>query len=482
MIDLRPVGYVVGITIAALGAAMLVPMLADLQAGSSSWRAFLQSALATLTCGGLIALSCQGGSAPGVSPRLALVLAAAVFGLVPLFGALPFVLGAPRMGLLDAYFDAVSGITTTGSTQLTALETLPAGIQLWRGMLGWFGGLAFVALALIFQPQMRVGGMSFFRAVTRDGSGRILPRVVTSARQLALLYGVLTALCALTYLGLGMVPLDAAVHAMATLSGSGVSTSDQNFGGLSPALHLAAVLFMLLASLPYVRLAQALNRHPGALTRDPQVRAYLLWVLLALVLVLAYRLATIGPDGRAPLVLALFNVVSAFSGTGFRSGDFASWGPFVLMVVVVVGILGGCTGSTSSGLGMFRVLMLRSVIRAQVARIQLPHRVAPVRYDDRAVDDEVIDQVLLYVGGYFAALIGLSILLSMTGIPSARAVLMVWSSLGNIGGFFGPGLAPGAAMADLTPAAKLLLILAMVVGRLGLTGVLMLLSRRFWRD
>lgn len=482
MLNLRPVGTIVGLAIAALGVAMLLPMLADLQSGSPHWRVFLQSALATTTCGGLIALTSQSRASPGLSPRQSLVLAASGLTVLPLFAALPFVLGATRMGLLDAYFEASSGITTTGATLLTGLGDLPVGLQLWRGILCWSGGLGFVLLALVFQPQLRSGGLSFFRAATTvDVTGHLLPRVVTTARQLTLLYLIATLFCAVSFLALGMTPLDAAVGAMATLSTSGVTTSDAGFTPLSSGLHLVAIVFMLVASLPFVRLAQALNRSPEALWRDLQVRAYLLWLLLALVLVLAYRLATIGPGEGAPLVTALFNLVSVFSGTGFRSGDFVLWGPFVVVVALVLGVIGGCTGSTSSGLGLFRVLMLRGVIRAQIARIQSPHRITPVRYDDRAVSDDVIDQVLVYVGGYFAALIGFSILLAMTGVGTGDAVMMVWAALGNIGGFFGAGLAPGAVLGNLTPLARLVLILAMVTGRLGLAALFVLASRRFWQ-
>ena len=478
MLDVRAVLYLFGLIVAALGLAMFLPVLAETRSGSGQWQAFVQSALATVTCGGLLALTSHRAGG-GFAPRPALVLAAAVFALVPLFGALPFMLGTPRLGLLDAWFEAVSGLTTTGSTLLTGLDHLPAGLQLWRGMLGWFGGLLFILVALVLQPQLRLGGMSYFRATSVDGSGRLLPRVRAAARDLVLYYLVLTLICALAYLALGMLPLEATVTALATLSTSGISTSDTGFTGHSAALHLTAVLFMLLASAPYLRVVQALKRAPGPLVRDPQLRACLLWLLLALALVLAYRLSS-APDSPAPLVAALFNLVSVFSGTGFRSGDFALWGPFVVVVALVLGIIGGSTGSTSSGLGLFRVLVLRGVIRAQIARVQMPHRVALVRYDGRSVDGEVIDQVLLYIGGYFAALIGLSILLAMTGIGAGDAVLMVWASLSNIGGFFGAGLAPGAVMADLGVAGKLVLIVAMLVGRLGLVGLLVLASRRFW--
>lgn len=478
MLDLRCVGYLFGLIVAALGVAMVLPLLADIRSGSGNWQGFVQSGLATVTCGGLVALSCQ-GSRGVLGPRPSLVLTLMVFTLLPVFGALPFIVGAPRLGLLDAWFEAVSGLTTTGATRLTGLDHLPAGVLLWRGMLGWFGGLGFITMALILLPQLRVGGLSSFRAATFDGSGGILPRVMAATRELVLFYLVLTLICALVYLALGMVPVDAAIHAMATVSTSGMSSSDQSFTGQSTALHLAAVLFMLLASAPYLRMMQALKHTPGPLARDPQLRAYLLWLLLALGLVLAYRLSS-APDGRTPLVTALFNLVSVFSGTGFRSGDFAGWGPFVVVVALVLGIIGGCTGSTSSGLGLFRVLVLRGVIRAQIARVQMPHRVTLVRYDGRSVSDGVIDQVLLYIGGTFAALIGLSILLAMTGIGAGQAVLMVWACLFNIGGFFGAGLAPGAVAAELGEAGKLVLIAAMVIGRLGLIGVLVLASRRFW--
>ncbi len=481
MFDLRPVLYVIGLCLAVLGATMLVPMLVDLQAGNGHHGAFLQSALITILCGGVLALACANGVTGSLTLRQAFVLATGTWTLLPLFGALPFLLGATAASLTDAYFEAVSGLTTTGATVFVGLDRLPDGLHLWRGLLNWLGGLGFVLVALIFFPVMRVGGLQYFRKEGFAAQGRILPRVIEVARALLLVYGLLTLACIGVYLILGMSTLDAVTHAFSTISTGGFSTRDASFAGLSPALHYAGAGFMILASLPYLRFAQLFSGTPAPLFRDPQVRAFLLWLFIAVGAVTLWRIVTSGQGVEESLRMALFDLSSVMSGTGFHAGSLEGWGAFAVLVAIVLGLIGGCTSSTSGALGVFRVLIMASAIRNQIARIHTPHRVLAVRYGGQVLDDEVIGQVMLYSCGYVAALVSLSLAMTLTGVDSASAVFAVWTSIGNIGFGLGPLAARTGTMTDYPDAAKWLMILAMVIGRLGLLSIVVMVSARFWR-
>jgi len=218
MFDLRPIGYIVGLMIAALGGLMLIPAAVDALNGEAEARAFLTSGVISLLVGAMLALATRNSLGRSLSVRQAFLLTIAIWIALPLFGCLPFMLGAPQARFVDAYFEAVSGITTTGASVLVGVEAMPPGLNLWRGMLQWLGGLGIAFIAMIFLPVMRVGGMQFFRTEGFDTLGKVMPRATDIAVSLFWVYAGLTVAAWLTYSALGMTPLDAVVHAMASIS------------------------------------------------------------------------------------------------------------------------------------------------------------------------------------------------------------------------------------------------------------------------
>ena len=482
MFDLRPVGFVIGNIVCVLGATMFLPMILDYQAANGQAGVFFQCGVFTLFCGGMIALTCANGVTGGMTLRQAFVLTACIWALVPLFGALPFMLGATQANLTDSYFEAVSGITTTGSTVFVGLDALPPGLLLWRGLLNWMGGLGIVIVALIFLPMMRLGGMQFFRTEGFDTLGKILPRVIDIARSLLGVYVGLTALAIGTFLMLGMTGLEASVHGMAAIATGGFSTRDSSFTGFSPALQYAASAYMILASLPYIRFVQLVNGEPGPLWRDPQARGYLALIFLGVAAVVAWRLGSSDAGVADTVRLALLNISSVASGTGFFAGPFEAWGSFGVLVLLVLGFVGGCTSSSSGALSVFRVQIMLSAVLVQIDLIHAPHSIRKVRYGGREVEADVVDQVILYTGGYFATVIVICLLMTLSGVDAMSALFAVWTSIGNIGFGVGPLVARTGTMVDFPDAAKWLMILAMLMGRLGLLAILVLLSGRFWRN
>lgn len=482
-LDLRPVGYILGLVLTALGVIMLVPLLLDLAVSSGNWRAFLESAGITGLFGATMALACRSGhdANDGFSVREAFLLTTGIWVFSPVFGALPFMIGAPQAGFTNAYFEAVSGITTTGSSVFPGLDHLPPGVLLWRGILNWLGGLGIAFVAMIFLPVMRVGGMQFFRTEGFDTMGKVLPRATDIAGRLLIFYVALTLACIVTYAAFGMTLFDAVVNAFATIATGGFSTSDASFGKYAGPAEYAGSLFMILSALPYIRFVQMMGGSHRPLLRDPQVRTFLRWLGGAVALVVIYRLMT-SNDGIEPIVRqSLFNITSIFTGTGFGTANVERWGPFAVVVSFAVGLIGGCSSSSSGAFSVFRTQILLLAIRAQIQKVHSPSRMAVIRYDGRVVDDEVLNPLIMYLTGYIMTIMVLSILVTLTGVDLESALMAIWTSIGNIGYVFGEATARTGTMVDFDTTAKWLMILAMLMGRLGMVAVFVLLLPRFWR-
>lgn len=481
MIDLRPVGYIIGLMIAVLGAAMLLSVAADLVAGDPNWRAMLKSAILTGMFGALVSLGCANGVGGSLDLRQSFLLTTSVWVALPLFGALPFMLGAPGASFTDAFFEAMSGMTTTGTTVFVGLDDMPPGVLLWRSMLQWLGGLGIVIVALIFLPVMKVGGMQYFRSEAFDTLGKVLPRALDISRALVEVYLALTAFCAITYFALGMPAFEALNHALTTIATGGYSTSDASFAAFPGALEYAGAVFMLLAGLPFVRYVQLVSGSARPMFQDVQVRAYLRWTAYAIGMVVAWRLVNEQTAPETVLRETAFNVISLFSGTGFGSADVASWGSFPLVVVLVVGLIGACTASTGCSIKVFRYLVLIEAVKAQIKRIHSPARMVRVRLDGRPLDDEVINSVIALFTLFILTFGLTAVILSLTGLSSRAALTAAWTSVANIGPVYGPEVGPTGAVDGFSSPTKWVMIVAMLLGRLELLSVLVLLLPRFWR-
>ncbi|MEH7830076.1 TrkH family potassium uptake protein [Gemmobacter denitrificans] len=482
MIDLTPVANILGRLLVVLGLLMLLPAMLDWALATGNAGAFVQSSLITAGLGVLVALSTGARGTRGLDARTAFLLTLAIWIVLPGFGALPFMLGAPGLSVTDAYFEAVSGLTTTGATVVTELVERPAGMHLWRGMLNWLGGLGIAFVAMIFLPVMRVGGMQFFRTEGFDTLGKVLPRAQDIALSLLGVYAGLTVACLTTYLLIGMQPLDAVVHALASIATGGFSPQDASFGAYRGAGEYAGALFMLLAATPYILYVQMVNGQRRALWGDPQVRSFVIWVMGAVLVVTLWRLQTAGDPLEASFRETLFNMVSVMTGTGFGSGSFSGWGGFALLVTFVMGVIGGCSGSSSAGLSVFRVQVSLAALRSQIGKIASPSRVAPVRYAGRAVDSETLNSVAMFVTFYVLLLGIFSVALTLTGVDQTSALFGAWATLGNIGYSIGPMVARTGTFVDFPDTAKWLMTLAMLMGRLSLLAFFVIFLPRFWRN
>ena len=481
MPDFRPVGYVIGLLAAIFGATMVVPMLTDLWFGSDHWQAFLQSALITFFTGAVLALACASGVRTRLSTQETFLLATGVWSVLPLFGALPFLIGATEATTVDAIFEAMSGMTTTGSTVFVRLEDLPPGLLLWRSMLQWFGGVGIIVVAMVFLPELRVGGMQIFRSEAFDTGGKVLPRAAAIAAHISVVYVGLTILCHLAYLAVGLDGFQAFNHALTTLSTGGFSTSDASFGAFQGAPEYIASVFMVLASLPFVRYVQVASGSAKPLFRDTQVRAFL-WIIAVLVAVItAYRIIANDDHAEHAFREAVFNVTSIITGTGYASVDYQLWGAFPVVLFFFIGLIGGCAGSTCCSVKIFRYQLMVAAVRAQIRRIHSPNGIFTPRYDGRPVTAEVLNSVTSFFGVFVVTLGLIAIALGLTGLDFVTAVSGAATAIANIGPGLGEIIGPAGNFAALNDAAKWILAFAMLLGRLELLVVLVIFLPRFWR-
>ena len=481
MLDMRPVGYVVGLLVAVLGLFMILPLLVDVAEGQGHWRVFLEAGLITTLTGSMMALACANGVRQGLNIQQTFLLTTGVWLMLPLFGALPFMLGQSGLGFTDAFFEAMSGMTTTGATVLSGLEDLPKGLLMWRGILQWLGGIGIIVVAMVFLPELKVGGMQIFKSEGFDTFGKILPRAGQIATQISVIYIWLTLACVMSYLAVGMDTFDATVHALTTIATGGFSNYDASFATFSGPTEYVATVFMILAALPFVRYVQLINGNVTALHRDKQVRAFLITVVV-LIAVTTIVLRQIFPhDWEQAFREAVFNITSIISGTGYASADYMQWGGFLISLFFFIGLIGGCAGSTACSIKIFRYQLLIASIRAQLRRIRSPHGIFTPRYDGRPVGQDVLNSVMSFFM-FFVVTLGLvAVALSLTGLDLVTSVSGAGAALANIGPGLGHIIGPAGNYGSLNDTAKWILTAAMLIGRLELMAVYVILTVKFWR-
>ncbi len=481
MIDLRPVGYVIGLLVAALGATMLLPMALDIAYDTDQWPVFLEAGVITVLVGGLIALACANGVSAGLSIQQTFLLTTGVWLALPVFGAIPFALGGTDARFVDAFFEAMSGLTTTGSTVLTGLEDLSPGLLLWRAMLQWFGGIGIIVVAMVFLPELRIGGMQIFRSEGFDTFGKILPRATEISSRISVIYFLLTGACAMAYFLAGMSAFDAVCHAMTTVATGGFANTDMSFAAYTPAAQYIAVVFMMLAALPFVRYVQLLAGTARPLLTDPQIRTFFFILGIAATTLTLWLWATSGAASETAFRQALFNTTSIVTGTGYASADYMIWGSFPVVMIFFLGLIGGCAGSTSCSIKVFRYQLLFSSIKAQIRRIHSPNGIFTPRYAGRAVGEDVLSSVMAFFVLFIVSLGLFAVALGATGLDFVTSISGAAAALANIGPGLGDEIGPAGNFAGLNDTAKWLLIAAMLIGRLELMAVYALLTVNFWR-
>lgn len=475
------VGLVIGALLVALAFLMLVPMLADLVVQSGDWTAFLSGAVITGFCGGALMLANETDQRD-LGQRETFMVTTLAWVVVSGFAALPFCFSQVEMSFTDAYFESMSGFTTTGSTVMVGLDSMPPGILLWRALTQWVGGVGIILTAVAILPFLRIGGMQLFRTESSDRSDKVMPRPGQTAVAIGEVYLLLTLLCAFAFSAAGMSPFDAITHAMTALATGGYSTHDASFGYFnSPLIDWIGAIFMLAGSLPLLLYVSTVRGTGETIWRDTQVRAFLGFTA-AVSIVMAIWLSARGDyTFIGALRYTFFSVASVISTTGFANIDYTLWAPFASMAFLILTFLGGCTGSTAGGIKMFRLQILVMLFRSQNRQTLYPHVAQTLRFGDRTVSREVVTSVTLFVFVYVATVLVGGLALTACGLDVVTALSSSATALGNVGPGIGSIVGPAGNFSTLPDGAKWILSLIMLLGRLELMTVLIMFSRDFWQ-
>ncbi len=481
MLDFRPVLLVNGILLVTLAAAMVLPAAVDLAVGNPDWKVFAAAAALTLFVGAMLALS-NWAKADALTVRQAFVMTTTSWCFLPAFAALPLAFSDLNLSYTDAFFEAMSGITTTGSTVIVGLDYAPPGILLWRSLLQWLGGVGIIVMAVSVLPMLQVGGMQLFRMEFAERVEKALPRAAQIGAWIAIIYLLLTLLCAALYWWAGMSGFDAINHAMTTVATGGFSTYDSSVGLFGSArIEWIATVFMILGSLPFLLYLQALRGSPGALFRDSQVRWFFGFLLTATAIMIVYLVIEKNWTIADAIRFTSFNVTSVMTGTGYATQDFGSWGAFALPLFFLLMFIGGCAGSTTCGIKIFRFQVLYATAKVQMRRLLRPHGVFIAYYNRKPIPESVEESVMSFFFLFMMIFALLACGLGLMGLDFVTATSGAATAIANVGPGLGEVIGPAGTFASLPDQAKWLLSLGMLLGRLEIFTVLILLAPSFWR-
>lgn len=482
LIDFRPVLFVIGVLLSILALAMGVPALADAVYGHADWQVFAACAAFTLFIGMTLALTNR-ARATRFTIRQAFILTTLSWVALCAFGALPFVFAAAKLDYASAYFEAMSGITTTGGTAIVGLDKLPPGTLLWRALLQWLGGIGIIALAVAILPMLQIGGMQLFRTESSDRTEKVLPRARQIAAGIGVLYVGLSILCATLLWLAGMTPFEAICHAMATLSTGGFSTADNSVGEFKNVwIDIVITVFMLIGGLNFSLMMKAVRGTPGSLFADTQVRWYFGIAAGFIVVLTLWHYAVNGVAMGMALRHVSFNVVSIMTTTGFATTDYTTWGNFAIATFFILTFVGGCSGSTAGAVKVYRIEILLATAVTEIRRLVRPHGVFASLYNGRPIEASVASSVMSFFCLYMVTFLLLALCLAAIGLDFVTAISGAATAISNVGPGLGDIIGPAGNFSSLPEAAKWVLSLGMLLGRLELFTVIILFTPIFWRS
>jgi trk system potassium uptake protein TrkH len=482
--SLFPIVNVLGASIAVFALAMLAPLAVAFFLDEGVLIAYDTAFLATFVSGVSLWLATRRFRRE-LQPRDGFLLVTLIWTVLPAFAALPLLLHLPGLSFTDAYFETVSGITTTGATTLSGLDALPASINFWRCLLQWMGGMGILVLMVAILPLLGVGGTQLFRAESAGPlkDAKLTPRITDTAMGLWSVYGGISLACFLAYWAGGMGALDAAMHMFTTMSLGGLSPYDASFGQFgSPLLEWIAVIFMTMASVNFALYFLCLRRRSlGVLLTDTEARGTLAVLVGAVLLVAAYLYGQgVYDDPLLALRHSAFNVVSVASTTGYATVDFNQWPTFAPWFMLMLSGMATSAGSTGAGIKMVRFIVLLKQARREMLRALHPRVINPIRLGEAVVENNVIFAVLAFMLMYGTTIIALTFLLVVSGLDVISAFSAVVACVNNMG----PGLnqvGPATNYGSLNDFETWVCTVAMLLGRLEMMSVFVLFTPAFWR-
>ncbi len=472
---------VIGYLLVALSGFMLLTTGVAVYHDDAGFWSYLISAVVTLACGYMLVY--KGRHDFVLVKRHLFLLTTLCWTVMCLFATLPFSLVLPDLTFADAVFETVSAITTTGATVLVGLDNMPKALLFWRAVLQWIGGVGIIVMAIAILPALKIGGMKLFKTENSDISEKILPRSSSLSMMIGVVYLAMSACCMSLFYLFGMSGFDAITHGMTTVATGGFANYDASFGHFNdkPVLLWISAFFMLLSALPLVLLVGTLRGHKWLLWRDPQVRAFLTITAFCISLLTWYQVTFSQRDWFDALTHTTFNVVSIITTCGYASENYAAWGSLALIIFFYLTFSGGCSGSTTGGLKIFRIQLAGLLLVKQFKLLIHPNAVWVQKYGSRPVNDQLLGSVLAFCFIYFASIAALALGLSMYDLDFVTALTGAATAISNVGPGLGTIIGPDGNFSSLPEGAKWLLSFGMLLGRLEILTVLILFTPMYWK-
>ena len=480
MSNYKTVFFTLGLLQIILGLSMIFPIIIqylydEVDAG------FIGSGTITIIFGMLFYLSNLDHDKK-INLQQAFLLTSLSWITIAIFGSLPFIFSDLNLSYEDAFFESMSGITTTGSTIISDLDTAPKSILLWRAMLQWLGGIGIIVMAITLMPIMNIGGMQLFKITSNDAAEKILPKTKEISLRLIYIYLLLTFSCSIIYFIFGMNLFDSFTHSMTTIATGGFSNYNESIGFFNNTyIELTSIVFILLGSIPFIIYIKFINGDKKIFISDPQIKSFVKIILISIFILFSYLVIKNNSFKEVSLMSVSFNVISILTGTGYVTENFGNWGNFPLVFFLILMFIGGCAGSTTCGIKIFRVQILYQFISNQIKKIIYPRGIFNLRYEKQNIDEKFMSSIISFIYLYVIIFFILTALLTITGLDFITSISAAATAISNVGPGLGDIIGPNGNFGNLSSYSKWILSFAMILGRLELFAILVLFIPSFWR-
>ena len=480
MSNYKTVFFTLGVLQIILGLSMIIPIITqfifnELDAG------FIGSGIVCIIFGILFFLSNLDHNKK-LNLQQAFLLTSLSWITIAIFGSLPFVFSSLNLSFTDAFFESMSGITTTGSTIITNLDSTPKAILLWRALLQWLGGIGIIVMAITLMPIMNVGGMQLFKISASHNAEKIFPKSKEISLKLITIYLSLTIICSIFYNIFGMNFFDSVTHSMTTIATGGFSNYNESIGYFdSTLIEFTSIIFIFLGSLPFIAYIKFLNGDKKIFFTDSQIRLFFKITLISIIILIFYLILKNGNLDETNIISLSFNVISILTGTGYVTEDFSNWANFSIIFFLVLMFIGGCAGSTTCGIKIFRIQILYQFISNQLKKIVYPRGVFLIKYEKNNIDDKFMSSIISFIYLYIIIFFIITALLSISGLDFVTSISGAATSISNVGPGIGENIGPNGNFSQLSSSSKWILSLGMIMGRLEIFAILILFIPSFWR-
>jgi trk system potassium uptake protein TrkH len=480
---LPPIIFFNSYVLLIVGVASLIPLIFSFTDNDFIDEYFFLTMSAACLASGILGIKLNSDKLNNISTLQIYLITTSCWLLLGILGSLPFIWGFESLSIADAMFESFSGITTTGSTVLANIEHLPRALLMWRGLLQWIGGVGIVVLSISVLPYLRVGGMKLFSSESSEWTGKSHPRSHSMVASILKVYVLLTVTCVAMYFIGGMSIFDAVVHAMTTLSTGGYSNYDDSFGHFAdkPIIIWGASLFMILGALPFVFYIDIARGRPTHNLLSGQIKGFLVFLTIVIGVLCLYRYSSIDLTVFKTISQVTFNVISVVTTTGFASTDYTVWGDFAVMFFFFLMFIGGCSGSTSGSIKIFRFQLAYLMLRNQLKQMTYPNGVFALKYGGHNVTDDIIRSVIAYSMLFALSIAIIAIALTLFGLDFVTSFSAATTAVTNVGPGLGNIIGPSGNFSTLTDPAKGLLCIGMLIWRLEIMTVIILFTPGIWK-